>query len=81
MSKLPANKGFYPLQDNRFQSREQEKKDMKPLGNANDIIMRLSIGLEQRKLADKINDPKFPFGHGYIVSCIIADIDITKFLN
>ena len=31
-------------------------------------------------LIDKLNDPRHPFGHGYIVAAAIAGIDIKKYI-
>lgn len=32
-------------------------------------------------LKEKINDIKYPFGHGYVVACLINGIDINTFCN
>jgi hypothetical protein len=38
------------------------------------------LELNEYLLKDKINDIKFPFGHGYVVGCALAGIDISVFI-
>ena len=38
------------------------------------------LELNEDLLKDKINDIKFPFGHGYVVGCALAGIDISVFI-
>ena len=37
------------------------------------------LEVNQEMLIQKINDPTFPFGHGYIVASLLANIPITTF--
>ena len=37
------------------------------------------LELNEELLRDKINDLKFPFGHGYIVACALTGIDLSVF--
>jgi hypothetical protein len=37
------------------------------------------LELNEDLLKDKINDLKFPFGHGYIVACALTGIDLSVF--
>jgi len=39
------------------------------------------IELTEDLLVDKINDPTFPFGHGYVVAATIAGIDPSVYIN
>jgi hypothetical protein len=37
------------------------------------------LELNEDLLRDKINDLKFPFGHGYVVACALTGIDLSVF--
>ena len=37
------------------------------------------LELNEDLLKDKINDLKFPFGHGYVVACALTGIDLSVF--
>ena len=39
------------------------------------------VELSQELLVEKINDTRFPFGHGYIVAATIAGIDISMYVK
>ena len=38
--------------------------------------MEVNIG----NLRNKINDPKFPFGHGYVVAAALLDIEPKDYI-
>lgn len=40
----------------------------------------ICVEVSRELLREKINDPKFPFGHGYVVASILAGIPINDFL-
>jgi hypothetical protein len=42
----------------------------------NPICLEVTLDM----LREKINDPKYPFGHGYVVSSILANIPIESFI-
>lgn len=37
------------------------------------------IEVSEEKIIEKINDVSYPFGHGYIVACAIAQISLDIF--
>lgn len=41
----------------------------------------ICVEFSEELLIDKINDIKFPFGHGYIVGSTLLDININKYIN
>jgi 3,4-dihydroxy-2-butanone 4-phosphate synthase len=38
------------------------------------------IEINEKMLKEKINDTRFPFGHGYIVAAFLAGIENSKFI-
>ena len=44
-----------------------------------DNSTQLNDLLEELNFEDKINDLKFPFGHGYVVACALTGIDLSVF--
>lgn len=50
-----------------------------PADNVDEQLQCLEVTEEMLK--EKINDPSFNFGHGYIVAAYMAGIDIEKFTN
>lgn len=41
----------------------------------------LCLSLTLELLHEKINDPRHPFGHGYIVGALLADIPLTAYTD
>ena len=39
------------------------------------------VEVTQELLREKINDPTFPFGHGYVVAAHLAGIEPSQYIN
>uniref|UniRef100_A0A6C0JRE4 Uncharacterized protein n=1 Tax=viral metagenome TaxID=1070528 RepID=A0A6C0JRE4_9ZZZZ len=86
-------KVYVPLYYDMVKDEKQISFWKEQLSNGNDIVIydfdgpRLDDGsvtclkVTRKLLQEKINDTRFPFGHGYVVAMLLKDISLQKIVG